>query len=223
MASGIGPIGQAIDDVIVRIDALNSRSYSGVGNTIFSLIGGDALRQTSVTLSSSGGETAFVFGQAGAFVTSSKNTGVSGTASRTMAAWVKFGKKATQGVMCTGANGSGTGMAIQTTSTVWSLGRGSAGTATTVTYNTHQWYYAVYVSQQTSGSTHNVKLYINGGLAHTAIVTSINLTNSTLRIGFNNSGVGISGQISRANFYKRALSDREIQKSYWNYKSRYGL
>lgn len=223
MGSGIGPIGQAIEDVVIRIDALNSRSFSGVGNTIFSLFGGDKLNQTSVTLSSIGGESAFVFGQAGAFVTSSRNTGVSGTSSRTMAAWVKFGKKATQGIMCTGANGSGTGMALETSSTVWTLGRGNTGTATTVTYNTHTWYYAVYVSQQTSGSTHNVKLYINGGLAHTAIVTGINLTNSSLRIGFNNSGVGISGQVSRANFYKKALSDKEIQKTYWNYKSRYGI
>jgi hypothetical protein len=223
MGSGIGPVGQAIDDVIVRIDALNIRSFSGTGNTINSLIGGDTLNQTSVTLASLGGETAFVFGQAGAFVTTSRNTGVSGATSRTMAAWVKFGKKANQGVMSTGANGSGTGMALETSSTVWTLGRGNVGTATTVTYNTHQWYYAVYVSQQTSGTTHNVKLYINGGLAHTAIVTGINLTNSTLKIGFNNSAIGISGQISRANFYKKALTDREIQKSYWNYKSRYGL
>lgn len=223
MASGIGPIGQAIEDVVIRIDALNSRSFTGVGNTISSLIGEDKLNQTSVTLSSFGGESAFVFGQAGAFVTSSKNTGVSGTSSRTMAAWVKFGKKAIQGVMSVGANGSGTGMALETSSTVWTLGRGNVGTATTVTYDTHTWYYAVYVSQQTSGSTHNLKLYINGGLAHTAIVTGINLTDSTLKIGFNNGGVGISGQVSRTNFYKKDLTDREIQKNYWNYKSRYGI
>ena len=46
---------------------------------------------------------------------------------------------------------------------------------------------------------------------------------STLKIGFNNGGVGISGQVSRANFYKKDLTDREIQKNYWNYKSRYGI
>jgi hypothetical protein len=223
MGSSIGPIGQALDSVLIRIDALNSRSFSGVGNTIKSLIGEDVLNQTSVTINSFGGETAFVFGQSGAFVTSSKNTGVSGSSSRTMAAWVKFGKKATQGVMSTGANGAGTGMALETSSTVWTLSIGNSGTATTVTYNLHQWYYAAYVSEQTSGSTHNIKLYINGGLAHTAIATGINLTNSSLRIGFNNSAIGISGQISRANFYNKALTAREIQKNYWNYKSRYGL
>ena len=223
MGSGIGPIGQAIDDVVVRIDALNSRSFSGSGNTFTSLLGGGTLNQTFVTLLSQGGESAYVFGQAGAFLTSSQTTGVSGASSRTMATWVKFGKKATQGVMSVGANGSGTGMALETSSTVWTLGTGSSGVATTITYNIHTWYYAVYVSEQTSGSTHNVKLYINGGLAHTAISTAINLTNSTLRIGFNNSGLGLSGQVSRANFYKKALTDREIQKNFWNYKSRYGL
>ena len=223
MGSGIGPIGQALGDVVIRIDALNTRSFAGVGNTIKSLIGADVLNQTSVTLNSFGGETAFVFGQAGAFITSSINTGVSGASSRTMAAWVKFGKKATQGVMSLGDNGAGTGMALETSSTVWTLSIGNSGTATTVTYNIHQWYYAVYVSQQTSGTTHNIMLYINGGLAHTAIATAINLTDSTLKIGFNNSAIGISGQISRANFYKKALSNTEIQKNYWNYKSRYGL
>lgn len=223
MGSGIGPVGQSLENVVFRIDALNQKGFSGSGNTITSLINGAVLNQTSVTLSSQGGQSAFVFGQAGAFVTSALNTGVSGSSSKTMAAWVRFGQKATQGVMNVGANGSGTGMALETSSTVWTLGSGSTGTATTRTYNTHQWYYAVYVSRQTSGTTHNLELYINGGLAHTAVVTSINLTNSTLRIGFNNSGIAMSGQVSRANFYNKALSLREIQKNYWNYKSRYGL
>lgn len=221
MGSGIGPVGQSIENVVVRVDAFNNNSYSGSGNTITSLINKDNLTTSGVSFLSSSGEKYFIFGGAG-FVTSGKNTGVSGSSSRSMSAWVKFGRKATQGVMSTGANGSGTGMALQTTATVWSLGRGSAATATTVTYNVNEWYFATYVSQQTSGSTHNIKLYINGGLAHTAVVTSVNLTNSTLRIGCNNAGNGISGQVARANFYNKALTPKEIQKIYWNYKSRFG-
>jgi hypothetical protein len=87
----------------------------------------------------------------------------------------------------------------------------------------HQWYYAVYVSEFISGTAHNIKLYINGGLAATAIAASINLTNNALRIGCDNSGFGVSGQIARANFYNKALTQKEIQKNYWNYKSRFGL
>jgi hypothetical protein len=222
MGGGIGPIGQGLENVVVRVDAINTRSYSGTGNTMFSLINKDSLTFSGVTFNSIQGETYFTFGGAG-FVTTGKNTGVSGSQSKSMSAWVKFGRKATQGIMCTGANGAGTGMALETSSTVWTLGRGNTGTATTVTYNTHTWYFATYVSEQIAGSTHNVKLYINGGLAHTAVVASINLTNSTLKIGCNNSGVGISGQISRVNFYNKALSPKEIQKTYWNYKKRFGL
>jgi len=221
MGANGGPVGQGLDNVVTRFDAFSLVSYAGSGNTINSLVKNDKLTFSGVAFNNIG-EKYFIFQGAG-FVTSAKNTGVSGTASKSMSAWVKFGRKASQGVMSTGANGAGTGMALETSSTVWTLGRGNTGTATTTTYNAHQWYFVTYVSQQTSGSTHNVKLYINGGLAHTAIVTSINLTNSTLRTGCNNSGVGMSGFVARVNFYNKALSDKEIQKSYWNYKSRFGL
>jgi hypothetical protein len=222
MGSSVGPLGQALDSVVVRIDAINVQSYSGSGSTINSLLSADALKTSGVTFISAKGETTFIFGGSG-FVTSGKNTGVSGASSRTMAAWVRFGRKSSQGVVSTGANGAGTGMALATSNTVWLLGYGNSGAATTLTYNLHQWYYAVYVSELISGSTHNIKLYINGGLAHTAIASSINLTNNTLRIGCDNSGFGVSGQIARANFYNKPLSPKEIQKNYWNYKNRFGL
>lgn len=222
MGSSVGPLGQALENVVVGIDALNHNSYSGSGNTINSLISNSKLNTSGVTFISANGETTFIFGGSG-FVTSGGNIGVSGTANRTMAAWVRFGRKSSQGLVSAGANGAGTGMALATSSTVWLLGYGNSGAATTITYNLHQWYYAVYVSELISGTTHNIKLYINGGLAHTALASPINLTNSTLRIGCDNSGFGVSGQIARVNFYNKALSLKEIQKNYQNYKSRYGL
>ncbi len=222
MSGGIGPKGQGIEDIVARVDAANLRSYSGTGNTINSTLGTQTFQSSGVTFISNKGESVFVFASSG-FVTSRTTTGVSGAQSRTMSAWVKPGKKASQGVMSAGANGAGTGMALATSSTVWLMGYGSSGSATTITYNPHQWYFLTYVSELISGSTHRLKFYVNGGLAHTSIVTSINLTNSTLRIGCDNSGFGFSGQIARTNFYKKALTDTEIRKSYWNYKSRYGL
>jgi hypothetical protein len=222
MSGGIGPKGQGIEDIVARVDAANLRSYSGTGNTINSTLGTQTFQSSGVTFISNKGESVFVFASSG-FVTSRTTTGVSGAQSRTMSAWVKPGKKASQGVMSAGANGAGTGMALATSSTVWLMGYGSSGSATTITYNPHQWYFLTYVSELISGSTHRLKFYVNGGLAHTSIVTSINLTNSTLRIGCDNSGFGFSGQIARTNFYKKALTDTEIRKSFWNYKSRYGL
>lgn len=222
MSGGIGPKGQGIEDIVARVDAANLRSYTGTGNTINSTLGTQTFQSSGVTFISNKGESVFVFASSG-FVTSRTTTGVSGPQSRTMSAWVKPGKKASQGIMSAGANGAGTGMALATSSTVWLMGYGSSGSATTITYNPHQWYFLTYVSELISGSTHRLKFYVNGGLAHTSIVTSINLTNSTLRIGCDNSGFGFSGQIARTNFYKKALTDSEIRKSYWNYKSRYGL
>ena len=222
MGGGVGPVGQALENVVVRIDAVNTNSYSGIGTTINSLLNSQTLSSSGVTFISARGESVFVFGGSG-FVTSSNNTGVSGTQNRTMAAWVRFGSKGTQGSMSTGANGAGTGMALATSSSVILLGYGNSGTLTTYSYNAHQWYYLVYTSSLVSGSTHNIQLYVNGGLAHSALVPNINLTNNSLRIGCDNSGFGMSGFISRANFYNKSLSLREIQKNYQNYKNRFGL
>lgn len=222
MGANGGPVGQGLESVIFRIDALNQNSYSGAGDTVKSLIRSGDFTIRGVSFISQGGETAFNFTGAG-FVTSVSNTGVSGTRSRTMTCWTRFGQKTNQGCMATGANGAGTGMALGTTNTVFVLSFGNSGILTTLTYNRDQWYHLTYVSEFIGGTAHRLYLYVNGALGHTGVASSINLTDSTLRLGMDQSGFALSGYISRANFYDKALSAREIQKSYWNYKSRFGL
>ena len=222
MGTNNGPVGQGLENVVIRVDIADDRSYAGVGNTIQSVIKSQSLNLASVGFTNVNRERALVFSGAG-FVTSVNNTGVSGTQSRTMSCWVKFGSKGSQGVVATGANGAGTGMAIATSSTVFLLAIGNSGTLTTVTYNQNQWYHLTYVSEFVTGTTHRLKFYVNGGIAHSAVASSINLTNSTLRIGMDMSGFGMSGLVSRVNFYDKALSDREIFKSFVNYRSRFGL
>lgn len=222
MGTNNGPVGQGLENVVIRVDVADDRSYAGVGNTIQSVIKSQALSLASVGFTTVNRERALVFSGAG-FVTSVNNTGVSGTQSRTMSCWVRFGSKGSQGVIATGANGAGTGMAIATSSTVFLLATGNSGTLTTVTYNQNQWYHLTYVSEFVTGTTHRLKFYVNGGIAHSAVASSINLTNSTLRIGMDMSGFGMSGLVSRVNFYDKALSDREISKSFINYRSRFGL
>lgn len=223
MGVGNGPQGQALDNIAVRLDLGSTQSYGGTGNTANSLVKSDLLQFTGgVTFSSAGASSSFTFAGAGV-VTSRSNVGVSGAASRSMSCWVKFSAKQIQGIMSTGANGAGTGMALQTSSTQFQLGYGNSGAATTITYDTGIWYNLTYVSELVSGSTHRLKLYVNGGLAHTAVFTSINLTDSTLRIGCDNAGTKLSGDISRATFYNKALTDTEISKMYRNYRGRFGL
>ena len=222
MGTNNGPVGQGLGNVVIRVDLYDSKSYIGTGNTINSLINSQSLSSSAIGYTNVGSEKALVFNGAG-FVTSFSNTGVSGTNDRSMSCWVKFGSKSSQGCVATGANGSGTGMAIATSSTVFILATGNSGILTTITYNQNQWYHLTYVSEFVTGSTHRLKLYVNGGIAHSSVASSINLTNSPLRIGMDMSGFGMSGQIARVNFYDKALSDREIFKTYVNYRSRFGL
>jgi hypothetical protein len=222
MGTNNGPVGQGLENVVIRVDLYDSKSYSGTGNTINSVIKSQSLSSSAIGYTKVGSERALVFAGAG-FVTSFSNTGVSAAQSRTMSCWVKFGSKSSQGCVATGANGSGTGMAIATSSTVFLLATGNSGTLTTVTYSQNQWYNLTYVSEFVTGTTHRLKFYVNGGIAHSSVATDINLTNAPLRIGMDMSGFGMSGQIARVNFYDKALSDKEILKTYVNYRSRFGL
>ena len=222
MGTNNGPVGQGLENVVIRVDLYDSNSYIGTGNTINSVIKSQSLSSSAIGYTKVGSEKALVFSGAG-FVTSFSNTGVSGVQSRSMSCWVKLGSKSSQGCLATGANGSGTGMAIATSSTVFILATGNSGILTTITYNQNQWYHLTYVSEFVTGSTHRLKFFVNGGIAHSSVASSINLTNSSLRIGMDMSGFGMSGQIARVNFYDKALSDKEIFKTYVNYRSRFGL
>jgi hypothetical protein len=223
MGTNNGPVGQGLENIVIRVDSYDSNSITGTGNTINSVIKQQSLSSSSaIGFTRVGFEKALVFNGAG-FITSFDNTGVSGVQSRSLSCWVKFGSKSSQGCVATGANGAGTGMAIATSSTVFILATGNSGILTTITYNQNQWYHLTYVSEFVTGSTHRLKFFVNGGIAHSSVASSINLTNASLRIGMDMSGFGMSGQISRVNFYDKALSDREIFKSYVNYRSRFGL
>jgi hypothetical protein len=69
-----------------------------------------------------------------------------------------------------------------------------------------------------------ISLYVNGSLVYSGTDTSINTTNSTLKLGTNNSGsLAFNGRISQAKVYNKALSAREIKKNYDGMKSKFGL
>jgi hypothetical protein len=126
--------------------------------------------------------------------------------------------------MCIGVNGAGTGWGIETSSTVFSLSKGNSGTTTTVTYTTGQWYNIVYTGENLTANSLTVNLYVNGSLQYTGSDTSINTTNSTLKLGTNNAGtLFFNGRISSSSVYNKALSADEVKKNYDCMKSKYGL
>jgi hypothetical protein len=219
MGVGNGPKLEGYDSLFGSIDAANIRSVSG--STIKNTLTGNTALSTGISIVNSGGASYINFGGAG-IVTSFSNTGISGANSRTLAAWVKFTSKALQSVMSIGANGSGTGFGLETSSTVWNLSIGNSGTATTLTYDANVWYHVAYVGQFATSNSITSKLYINGVLRYSAATASINTTDSPFYLGTNPARtLRLNGYISQARVYKKALSDREIFKNYEAFKGRY--
>ncbi len=223
MGSSVGPLNTAIGNLAISLDASNTNSYSGSGNTSFDLISRTSATLSNVTFSSVGSVGFYVFSGAGN-ITSSKNVDITGANSRTLSCWAYFTTKTLQSLISIGVNGSGTGWGIETSSTVFSLSKGNSGTTTAVTYNTGQWYNIVYVGQNLTANSLTISLYINGILQYSGTDTTINTTNSAFKIGTNPAGtLAFNGRISQARVYNKALSAREIKKNYDGLKSKFGL
>jgi hypothetical protein len=219
MGVGNGPKIEGFDSLFGSVDATNVRSVSG--STVTNSFTGNNTLSSGISIVQASGASYISFGGAG-IVTSFSNTGITGANSRTLSAWVKFTSKATQSVMSVGANGSGTGFGLETTSTVWALTIGNTGTATTLTYDANVWYNVAYVGEFLSGSSITSKLYINGVIRYSATTASINTTNSPFYLGTNPARtLRLNGYISQARIYKKALSTREIEKNYDAFKGRY--
>ena len=223
MGSGVGPKIQGFDSLSVKVDAGNTTSSSQSGPTVNDMISNTSHTVTTATYSSSGSVKYFVFAGSGN-ITGSNNVSISGANSRTISCWVYFTSKTIQSIMCIGVNGAGTGWGIETSSTVFTLSKGNSGTTTSITYNTDQWYNIVYTGENLTANSLTIKLYINGSLQYTGTDTSINTTNSTLKLGTNNAGtLFFNGRISSASVYKKVLSADEVKKNYNSMKSKFGL
>ena len=223
MGSSIGPKIEGFESLTIKLDASNTTSYSGSGSAIYDLLTKATQTITTATFSSSGSLSYFVFSGSGN-ITGSNNVGISGANSRTISCWVYFTSKTTQSIMCIGVNGAGTGWGIETSSTVFSLSKGNSGTTTSITYDTGRWYNIVYTGANLTANSLTVKLYVNGSLQYSGTDTSINTTNSTLKLGVNNAGtLFFNGRISSTSVYNKVLSDRDIKKNYECMKSRFGL
>lgn len=223
MGSHSGPKNKSFNDVVFAVDAGNTRSYTGTGNTITGLKSGTSFTKTTATFSGSGATAAYVFSGSGSILSSS-NTGISAAVSRTLTCWVKFSSKAIQCVMSIGANGANTGYSLETSGTVWLFGYGNSGTASTITYDANQWYHVALVGTFVSGTTLSSSLYVNGVLRQTNSNASINTTNSVFRIGNSPSGtVFLNGSVSQAKVYRKALSSEDISENFEDYRSRYGV
>lgn len=207
------------DGLVLHLDAANSKSYPGSGNTwydlsmnnhgtisgatyssdnngLFSFDGNDKITSTNNS------SLQITFGTIGAwFKATSTNTGVHGIIAK-QNAWGLFVW----------------GNVLRTYS--WGT---PAVRSTTKVVGDNKWHYAVMTFEETVGNpANNAIIYLDG---ISVLITTIKHSahNVTLQIGEANANQFFRGSIAQASVYNRVLSSTEVSKNYNALKGRFGL
>jgi len=217
----ITPENIVTNGLILNLDSGKSNSYSGVGNTIYDLSGfGNTGTLTNGPTFSGLNGGAIVFDGVDDYVISSVNSGISGTASRSICAWAKFNNISSSVVCGIGDAAVDNNLFELQAYQNKMIGHpfGSAIFSQT-TLSTGVWYFAAYTYDGTA-----CKLYLNGILeaSENRVLTTINTPFSIGKKGFNLNS-NMNGSISNAQLYNRALTSQEVLQNYNATKSRFGL
>jgi hypothetical protein len=206
--------------LIMYIDAANTRSYSGSGNTANGLaggIGGTLVNGVSFTSSNSG---VFVFDGSNDYINFG-NSSVVQQSSGTLSAWVKTSAPggSFRGII---AKQFAYGLFYADSVLVtydWTTG---ATRSTGLNIADGNWKNVVLTYQ--SGATNGTKVYLNGVSVLTTTITVSNQASGNLFGGAEaNASQYASCQISSFNMYNRALTAQEVLQNYNSTKKRYGL
>jgi hypothetical protein len=217
----ISPENIVTNGLILNFDSSKTNSYSGFGNTIYDLSGfGNTGTLTNGPTFSGLNGGAIVFDGVDDYVISSVNSGISGTASRSICAWAKFNNISSSVVCGIGDAAVDNNLFELQAYQNKMIGHpyGSAIFSQT-TLSTGVWYFAAYTYDGTT-----CKLYLNGILeaSENRVLTTINTPFSLGKKGFNPNS-NMNGSISNAQLYNRALTQQEILQNYNATKSRFGL
>lgn len=229
MGHHFNPVISSIDSLALNIDAANTRTYPGTGNTCYDLsLYNNQGALTSVTFAGSGGTGAFVFNGTTSLIDLGVTNGGNVTTAWTVESWIKpttagennagriFQHSPGGGVgfICSLDNSSvANGMQLNT----YAIGGFSARIGNCITNGS--WQQVVWAF-----SPGSVTFYVNGASVGTSSITSPSSYTSTDYIG-NNSGANntFDGSISIVRLYRNTLTATQIRKNYNSLKNRYGL
>ena len=218
------------DGLVLYLDAANSRSYPGTGNTWFDLSGkGNHGTLINGVGYSSDNKGSMVFDGVNDYIdngnTNSLNS-IGGTSNITVSSWVLY----------TAYGGGGRSYSVITVKGfpwTWLLENPSnkfrfrisasgsdVNVADSSVHSLNFWYNVVGTYD---GS--NMKIYVNGVLKKTKSQTGVLATNSiSAKIGtYRGTDYNLNGKVSNVKIYNRALTELEIQKNFNATKGRYGL
>ena len=218
MGIDVGPI-ETTDGLVLHLDAGNTRSYPGSGNTVYDLSGSgntSALTNGPTYLSSNLG--AFVLDGSNDYILVNSQANILSKTAYTKIAFIYISNFSTvNNIISGGFSGQhafwmfGTDKLNAGHNGAWNTVVG----ATSLSLNT--WYFAAVTYSDSTGW----KLYLNGREDGTSATTTTFTGNQEIVIGAYSSGNNFTGRISNIQVYNRALTATEIFQNYHATKGRY--
>jgi hypothetical protein len=208
--------------LVLHLDASNTTSYPGTGNTWTDLSGGG---NNGTIFNSAGYDSAnggsLLFNGSNSYVNAGNNSSLQLTEG-TISAWINAGT----------SNSGFRGIIAK--QLAWSIfvynnnlitydwGNGSIRN-TSINVGNNSWNHVAMTFTQTIGNpSNNAIIYLNGIAVLTTTVKNSGQTQNVL-IGEANAGQFFTGKISQASIYNRVLTAEEILQNFNSLKSRFGL
>jgi hypothetical protein len=218
MGIDIGPI-EATDGLVLHLDAANTRSYPGSGNTVYDLSGSgntSALTNGPTYLSSNLG--AFVLDGSNDYILVNSQANILSKTAYTKIAYIYISNFSTLNNIISGGFSGQHAFWMFSTDKLNAGHNGAWNTvvgATSLSLNT--WYFAAVTYSNSTGW----KLYLNGREDGTSADTTTFTGNQEIVIGAYSSSNNFTGRIASVQVYNRALTATEIFQNYHATKGRY--
>jgi hypothetical protein len=229
MGQYYNPVIASPDTLALNMDAANTRSYAGSGNTWFDLSAySNSGALTSVTFGGSGATSALVFNGTTSLINLGSTNGGNVTTAWTVESWIKptTAGENNAGRIFQHSPGGGTGFICSLDNSAvtngiqlntYAISGFSARIGNCITNNSWQqvaWAF----------SPGSVTFYVNGASVGTSSITSPSSYTSTDYIGNNSGAVNtFDGSISIVRLYRNTLTDTQILQNFNAHRSRYGI
>jgi hypothetical protein len=220
-------------NLVLCLDAANSKSYPGSGTTWTDLSGNgnNGTLTNGPTYSSANGGSLVFDGVDDYSENSSPNLGITGNSSITMSCWFYDQRTSTATFQALFAYGNGPSagdtfaIGLQNLNVNMQFNGGNATNSSNNVYSLNTWNNVVVVKTPGAANT-TTKLYLNGVELSIASSTTItpNVVSRVIRVGrWTNDGAPsyFQGRVSNTQIYNRALTAAEVAQNYNALKSRY--
>jgi hypothetical protein len=229
MGQYYNPVIASPDTLALNMDAANTRSYAGSGNTWFDLSAySNSGALTSVTFGGSGATSALVFNGTTSLINLGSTNGGNVTTAWTVESWIRptTAGEGNAGRIFQHSPGGGTGFICSLDNSAvtngmqlntYVVGGFSARVGNCITNGS--WQHVAWAF-----SPGSVTFYVNGASVGTSSITSPSSYTSTDYIG-NNSGATntFDGSISIVRLYRNTLTAAEVLQNFNAHRSRYGI